>query len=376
MAKGRMNRGMQDQILDFGGDMLHRSKLKRVVIVDDSRSIRRWLRRVFEEDPRLVVVGEAGCALTARQVIKDTDPNVITLDIEMPGMNGLEFLKKLMALRPMPVVMISGTTQHNSNAAVTALTSGAVDCILKPSSAADAIAHRDICRRVFAAACSTIDFPPKPAPHPPALVATRSAHRMPLILIGASTGGVTALEHVLAGLHADGPPVVIVQHMPAAFLVSFSKQLNRILPQDVAIAQEGEALCAGQVRLAPAQGHHTEIRCHAGQWSCTLVSLNAPSQHCPSVGVLFCSAEKYSSDIIAVILTGLGRDGAEGLLKLHQGGAQTIGQDADSSVVYGMPRAAFELGAVGQQLPLGEIGMAVNKAVSRHARLQDVQVTQ
>lgn len=367
---------MQDQILDFGADMLHRSTRKRVVIVDDSRSIRRWLRMVIEEDPRLVVVGEAGCALTARQVIKDTDPNVVTLDIEMPGMNGLEFLKKLMALRPMPVVMISGTTKRNSNAAITALTSGAVDCILKPTSAPDATTHRDICRRVFAAACSTIHVDLAPAPPSSAHVAQPSDQQMPLILIGASTGGVAALEHMLAALHTAGPPVVIVQHMPGPFLVSFSNRLNKTLLQDVAVAQEGEALQAGQVRLAPAQGQHTEIRRHDGRWSCALVSRDTGSEHCPSVGVLFSSAQKYSPDIIAVILTGLGRDGADGLLQLHEGGAQTIGQDEKSCVVYGMPRAAFEMGAVRQQLPLDKIADGINHAVRRHAGAQNGQIIQ
>lgn len=359
---------MQDHLLDFGSGLLHRSNQKRVVIVDDSRSIRRWLRSVLEADRRLVVVGEASCALTARQVIKDTDPNVVTLDIEMPGMNGLEFLKKLMSLRPMPVVMISGTTQRNSDATITALTAGAIDCILKPMTAPDPKTQRDICRRVFSAACSTIQGPPKPAVKSAMDAPPHTARQMPLILMGASTGGVTALEHVLAGLHADGPPVVIVQHMPGAFLVSFSQLLNRLLAQDVAIAREGEALGPGQVRLAPAQGNHTKILRKNGQWVCTFVEGRDTSRHCPSVDVLFKSAVEYSGDVIAVILTGLGRDGAAGLLQLHDSGARTIGQDKQSCVIYGMPRAAFELGAVDQQLPPEKIGGAVNRAVSAHTQ--------
>ncbi|WP_276150103.1 MULTISPECIES: chemotaxis-specific protein-glutamate methyltransferase CheB [unclassified Sulfitobacter] len=361
---------MQDKRLDFGGGMLHRSNRKRVVIVDDSRSIRRWLRQVLEEDPRLVVVGEASCALTARQVIKDTDPNVVTLDIEMPGMSGLEFLEKLMGLRPMPVVMISGTTKRNSEATITALTLGAIDCILKPATAPDAKARRDICRRVFSAACSKVPAPRAcavaPAPHP----RYGPEYQPPLILIGASTGGVAALEQVLAGLHANGPPVVIVQHMPGAFLVSFSQLLNRTQVQDVAIVRAGEALNAGQVRLAPAQGVHTEILRKNGQWSCKFASNKSKARHCPSVDVLFQSARFFSRDIIGVILTGLGRDGAEGLLQLHAGGAHTIGQDRNSSVIYGMPRVAHELGAVALQLPLEKIGGAINHAVTSHAQKQ------
>lgn len=361
---------MQDQELEFGGGMLHRSSQKRVVIVDDSRTIRQWLRSVLEEDQRLVVVGEASCALTARQVIKDTDPNVVTLDIEMPGMSGLEFLQKLMALHPMPVVMISGSTPRNSDAAITALTYGAIDCILKPTTTPDPRTKRDICRRVFSAACSKVHEPCKLPVKSATDTMRDAAHQMPLILIGASTGGVTALELVLAGLSADGPPVVIVQHMPGVFLVSFSQLLNRNLAQDVAIARDGETLRPGQVRLAPAQGKHTKVLRENGQWICGFSNKNDTSRHCPSVDALFKSAKDYSRDIIAVILTGLGRDGAEGLLQLHENGAQTIGQDKLSCVIYGMPRAAFELGAVDQQLPSEKISGAINRAVSKHATAQ------
>lgn len=364
---------MQDQELDFGGRMLHRSKRKRVVIVDDSRSIRRWLRGVFEEDPRLIVVGEASCALTARQVIRDTDPNVVTLDIDMPGMNGLEFLVKLMTLRPMPVVMISATTHQNSEATITALTAGAIDCIVKPTIVPGPKGRRDMCRRVFSAACSKVITPPGITGRLPASsLPIGGDHQMPLVLIGASTGGVNAIEHVLAGLDADGPPVVIVQHMPGAFLVSFSQLLNRNLAQNVGIARAGEVLHPGQVRLAPAQGRHTEILCKDRQWICRFSKQDDLSRHCPSVDVLFKSAAQYGRDIIAVILTGLGRDGAEGLLQLHAGGARTIGQDQQSCVIYGMPRAAFELGAVDLQLPPEKIGGAVNRAIAAHAEAQRI----
>lgn len=358
---------MQDEA---AGLTNHRNRFlekKKVVIVDDSRTIRNWLRVVLDQEPRLEVVGEADCAETARKVIKQTNPDVVTLDIEMPGMNGLAFLDKLMKLRPMPVVMISGTTRSNSDATITALTLGAIDCILKPNAPSDQSARRDIARRVFAAACSTVQVNPPTQRTRPQGAAAKLNHKMPLILIGASTGGVGALEQVLSDLHPDGPPVVIVQHMPGAFLVSFSQLLNRNLPQDIAIVRESEILEPGQIRLAPAQGRHTHIIRQGSSWSCRLQEDADNSLHCPSVDMLFRSARPYSTDIIGVILTGLGRDGAEGMLDLRQGGARTIGQDASTSVVYGMPRVSWEIGAVNTQAPLNRIGDEINKAVLAHA---------
>lgn len=341
---------------------------KKVVIVDDSRTIRAWLRVVLEQDPRLVVVGEADSAAEARAVIKQTEPDVITLDIEMPGMNGLDFLEKLMALRPMPVVMISGATQSNSEATITALSLGAVDCILKPTTPTDQAAHRDITRRVFAAACSTAKPMRRPRPGVQGPARQVRTGRLPVILIGASTGGVAALEQVLADLDVNGPPVVIVQHMPGAFLVSFAQMLNQHLPQDVAIARENELLSYGQIRLAPGLGRHTEVRRVDGRWQCRFTHDNQGALHCPSVDVLFASAVAFGEDVISVILTGLGRDGAHAMLDLNNAGAITLGQDAHSSVVYGMPRAAWDLGAVQEQLPLDQIGSATNRAVQRHSQ--------
>ncbi len=341
---------------------------KSVVIVDDSRTLRGWLRVVLEQDHRLEVVGEADCANAAREVIKRTNPDVITLDIEMPGMSGLEFLDRLMTLFPKPVVMISGATKSNSEATITALSLGAVDCILKPDMTADAEMRRSITRRVFSAACSTVQAMRKPPAVAVRAMSQHASRTLPMIVIGASTGGVAALEVVLGNLHVDGPPVVIVQHMPGNFLVSFAQVLNRTLEQDVAIAREGEVLSRGQIRLAPSMGQHTHVRRTRGKWMCTFAKDEAASLHCPSVDALFSSALPFSEDIIAVILTGLGRDGADSMIGLHQKGAITLGQDAATSVVYGMPRAAFELGAVQQQLPLQKIGEAVNQAVSQHGK--------
>lgn len=341
---------------------------KTVVIVDDSRTLRGWLRVVLEQDHRLEVVGEADSAVAAREVIRRTNPDVITLDIEMPGMSGLEFLEKLMTLFPKPVVMFSGATEANSEATITALSLGAVDCILKPDVNADEDIRRTITRRVFSAACSTVQAMRKPPAIAMRAMSEGNARKLPLIVIGASTGGVVALETVLSNLHVDGPPVLIVQHMPGNFLVSFAQLLNKKLEQDVAIARAGEPLSRGQIRIAPGLGFHTHVARAGSNWSCSFKKDLGQSMHCPSVDELFCSAEPFSKDIIGVILTGLGRDGSEGLRRLQEAGAITLGQDAATSVVYGMPRAAFEMGAVQQQLPLNQIGEAVNRSVSVHAK--------
>lgn len=349
------------------GESLH-FMLKRVVIVDDSRAMRAWLRAVLDQDRRLTVVGEAANAFEARQVIKDTKPDVITLDIQMPGMSGLEFLSRLMKLHPLPVVMVSGATKFGSEATITALMNGAVDCILKPTSGANANASRDMARRVFSAACSTVQPLRNPHTQNAACAETAQSGPQPIILIGASTGGVAALEAVLQDLHVQGPPVVIVQHMPATFLISFSQLLNRKLAQDIGLAVDGASLGPGQVVLAPEQGFHTEVSRRNDKWVTHLRPNTEHAAHCPSVDTLFSSAAPFGHDVIGVILTGLGHDGAEGLHQLHRSGAQTIGQDEETSVVFGMPKAAWELGAVDQQLPLNQIGTAINAAVQVHFR--------
>lgn len=340
---------------------------KRVVIVDDSLTMRGWLRVVLQDDPRLEVVGEADCAIAARQVIKETNPDVVTLDIEMPGMSGLEFLEKLMRLRPLPVVMISAATKTNSEATITALSLGAVDCILKPTSLADDDMRSGIIRRVFSAACSSVQVV---QPNAPVLQPRTPARKgpQPLILIGASTGGVAALERLLLDLPLDSPPIVIVQHMPANFLVSFSRHLNQKLPHSVSLAREDEVLGSSQIRLAPAMGQHTTVTRKLGAWRCSVTPEQQGELHCPSVDALFASAVDVASDVIAVMLTGLGRDGAEAMQRLHTAGARTLGQDETTSVVYGMPRAAWELGAIDVQLPLPKLGAAVMQAVADHGK--------
>jgi two-component system chemotaxis response regulator CheB len=351
------------------------STTKRVLIVDDSRTMRSWLRSVLSSDSRLEVVGEAADAVEARDFIRAHQVDVLTLDIEMPGMSGLEFLQRLMRARPMPVVMMSSLTTAGSDAAIQALSRGAIDCMVKPSGGYDPSIGEDICERVYHAACTrastlTSRVQPSTPPHPIPSEPGRSepCRRGAIILIGASTGGVAALETVLPMLDPNGPPVVIVQHMPGNFLVSFTDRLNRQLPQNVRLAEEGLKLDRGDVVLAPGQGCHTEVTRRDGAWKCRFAPNDPPALHCPAVDPLFKSAVAEAKHVSAALLTGLGRDGAAGLKLLSDAGATTFGQDEATCVVYGMPRAAKTLGAVQTELPLDKIGSAIRSSHVRRPR--------
>lgn len=341
---------------------------KRVLIVDDSRVMRSWLRTVMAADPRLDVVGEAADAVEARDFIRANGADVLTLDIEMPGMSGLDFLTRLMRARPMPVVMMSSLTSAGSDAAIEALSRGAIDCMVKPSGGYDPAIGHDICERVYHAACTPramiasrpAQSPPR-GPVPPVGGVSQPCRRGAIVLIGASTGGVAALESVLPELDPAGPPVVIVQHMPGNFLLSFTDRLNRMLPHNVKLATEHVILARGDIVLAPGDGMHTEVFRSGGGWQCRFVPNDPPALHCPAVDVLFKSAVPEAKHVTATLLTGLGRDGADGLLELRQAGATTFGQDEGTCVVYGMPRAAKALGAVETELPLERIGKAIRK---------------
>jgi Chemotaxis response regulator containing a CheY-like receiver domain and a methylesterase domain len=354
----------------MGMDPARFQQRKTVVIVDDSPLLRRWLRMVLEGNRRLVVVGEASDAREAGAVIQATRPDVITLDIQMPGMNGLEFLEKLMHRNPLPVVVFSGVTRANCETTVRALMLGAVDCLEKPENGTSQRLRDTISRRVFAAACSRIQTAPRARAASTSAPAVRHQGMEPLVLIGASTGGVAALDTLIGGLDPAGPPVVIVQHMPGIHLVSFSQLLDRRFDQHVLLARPGMALAPGQIVLAPALGQHTHVTRSLGQWEIRLQSDDEGAGHCPSINQLFHSAVPHARDVIATILTGLGQDGARGLKALRDAGATTFGQDKDSSTVYGMPRAAWEIGAVERQYPLAEMSQALNQAAARHrARL-------
>ncbi|WP_064693806.1 protein-glutamate O-methylesterase CheB [Rhizobium aegyptiacum] len=332
----------------------------RVLVVDDSPTMRGLITAVLSSDPEVNVIGQAGDALEAREAIKRLNPDVVTLDIEMPNMNGLDFLEKIMTLRPMPVIMVSTMTHRGAEATLAALEIGAFDCVGKPGPG-EPKPFGDLAEKVKAAARTQRQFSqPAAAVAPPPSVADFRVGRK-IVAIGSSTGGVEALIAVLQKFPANCPPTVITQHMPPTFTKSFAERLNRLCAPVVQEATDGARLEIGKIYLAPGGERHLQVSGGSAP-CCRLVDRAPVNGHRPSVDVLFDSvAELAGRNAVGVILTGMGRDGAAGLLKMRHAGARTLGQNEKSCVVYGMPRVAHELGAVEQQLPLTAIGEEILK---------------
>lgn len=335
----------------------------RVLVVDDSATMRGLVSSMLRHDPDIEVVGEAADAVEARRAIKELNPDVVTLDIEMPGMSGLEFLEKIMALRPMPVVIVSSLTQKAAAVTLRALEAGAFDCFAKPTSIAAAMDDDRLARLVRAAARCPVRRPDAPRRE---RAVERHRTGVPggdarLVAIGSSTGGVEALLSVIGDFPPDCPPTVIVQHMPAMFTASFAERLDRFCPPRVEEARSGTMLQRGHVYLAPGGSQHMEV-IGASAPRIRLFEGATVSGHRPSVDVLFRSVARLGLPAVGVILTGMGADGAAGLLDMRSAGSRTIGQDEKTSVVYGMPQVAFATGAVGRQLPLGRIAEAAMAA--------------
>ena len=333
----------------------------RVLIVDDSATMRSHIATVLQRDPEIEVVGEAGDPLEAREAIKRLNPDVLTLDVEMPNMNGIDFLEKIMRLRPMPVVMVSTLTVRGAEATMEALELGAIDCVAKPSTGG-LEAFQDLPFKVKAAAKAKVKpLAPSNGPKPGPVEHTPDGR---IIAIGSSTGGVEALIAIISRFPANCPPTVITQHMPATFTKSFSERLDRLCAPKVAEAHDGAVLENGRVYVAPGGEQHLEVG-GSGALRCRLSPGPAVNGHRPSVDVLFRSVAKIAgAKAVGAILTGMGRDGAEGLLAMRRAGARTFGQDEASSVVYGMPKAAFEIGAVERQAPLDRLAAELLKAPS------------
>ena len=340
------------------------SKIK-VMVIDDSALTRQLLTKILEQDRELEVIATAVDPLVAVRKMEVWKPDVITLDMEMPRMDGLTFLKKLMNQRPLPVVVISGATQKGSARAIEALENGAMEIISKPDvSHPERLAEigESICRAIKAAyAAKVTRRQPQAAPAPKPTFITRPSrpvqgtYSQHVVAIGASTGGTEAIKEVLQGLPAQFPGIVVVQHMPPMFTKQFAARLNAISPMQVKEAEPGDPVLEGQVLIAPGDQHMILVRSTQG-YHVELLSTERVNRHRPSVDVLFRSvAQTAHSDSTGVLLTGMGADGAQGLLAMEQAGALTIAQDEATSVVYGMPKAAHELGAVQEVLPLPNI---------------------
>jgi two-component system chemotaxis response regulator CheB len=330
----------------------------KVLVIDDSALVRQLMSEILASDPGIRVVGTAADPYIAREKIKQLAPDVLTLDVEMPRMDGLTFLQNLMRLRPMPVVMVSTLTEAGAQVTLDALALGAVDFVAKPkldvarglgAYAADLIEKVRTAARARVATLSTNAAAPAPA----APIAYRTTDR--LLAIGASCGGTEAIREVLAQMPADAPATVIAQHIPGSFSGAFAQRLDRNTRMTVREVREDQPLLAGHAYVAPG-GRHLRVYRSGARWHCRLSDDAPVRRHRPSVDVLFESvAQQAGANASAALLTGMGDDGARGLLALRQAGATTFAQDEATSLVWGMPGAAVALGAAQEVLPLSQI---------------------
>ena len=354
------------------------SKKIRVLIVDDSALVRKMLAEMMASDPGIEVVGTAPDAMAAREKIKSLNPDVLTLDVEMPKMDGVTFLRNLMRLRPMPVVMVSSLTDHGADVTLDALAVGAVDYLPKPKvDLASTLGEyqAELIEKIKAAAAARVKpYEPHSEARASDLAATRSLRTDAvlqkaapmrfrttdrLIAIGASTGGTEAIKDVLLGMPADSPAIVITQHIPPVFSAQFAQRMNRTCPMTVCEAQDGQQILPGHVYIAPGDRHLLVERSGA-RWVCRLDAGPPVNRHRPAVDVLFRSvAQQAGYNAIGVLLTGMGKDGAEGLRELREAGCTTIAQDEATSVIWGMPGEAVRIGAAVEVLPLLKIAPRV-----------------
>jgi two-component system chemotaxis response regulator CheB len=372
----------------------------QVLCIDDSALIRSILKEIINAQPDMEVVGVAPDPIIARDLIKQTNPDVLTLDVEMPKMDGLDFLEKLMRLRPTPVVMISSLTERGSEATLRALELGAVDFVAKPklgmrdgmNEYADQIADkiRAAARAKLRPRAAAPAVAPAPAhvahvraepgatghapAHAPAPAAARThfSSTEKLIIVGASTGGTEAIKEFLLEMPPDCPGILIVQHMPAGFTTSFAKRLDGLCRIRVKEAAHGERVLPGHAYIAPGDMHLSLGR--SGANYVTELDQGPPvNRHRPAVDVLFRSAARNAgANALGVILTGMGKDGAAGMLEMRTAGAYNVAQDEASCVVYGMPKEAVAHGGVHEVLPLSEIGQHVLAKLSAHGRVTRV----
>jgi len=337
----------------------------RVLIVDDSATARAVLTDILESDPMIEVVGTASDAYIARDKIVELRPDVICLDVEMPRMDGITFLKRLMHYMPMPVVMVSSLTQAGAKTTLAALEAGAVDFVAKPHSHiydGQNEMRDELLMKIKIASKVNVqkrEISTVLQANTTSLLETTNK----ILAIGASTGGTEALKDVLMGLPRNAPGTVVVQHMPANFTGPFAQRLNTLCAMEVHKARNGDSIVPGVVLIAPGD-YHMVVRRSGARYYVEIGSGDKVSGHRPSADVLLNSVAKIAgSNAIGVILTGMGGDGARGLLAMRNAGAKTIGQDEASCVVYGMPKVAYELGAVERQLPLQKIAKGILEAI-------------
>jgi len=342
----------------------------KVVVIDDSALIRSLLKEIINQQPDMEVVGAAPDPLVAREMIRATNPDVVTLDVEMPKMDGLDFLERLMRLRPMPVLMISTLTEKGSEVTLRALELGAVDFIAKPKidiqhgmqRYAEEIAGKiriAAKARVRGASRTPVTAPSKSADAVLPALRNKVTSTEKILVIGASTGGTEAIKDVLVHMPPDCPGIVIAQHMPEGFTRSFAARLDGLCQISVKEAEHGDRILPGHAYLAP--GHsHLLLQRSGANYVCELSQAEPVNRHRPSVDVLFRSAANSAGkNAIGIILTGMGKDGAAGMKEMHEAGAHTFAQDEASCVVFGMPKEAIAHGGVDEIVPLPDMARRV-----------------
>lgn len=368
----------------------------RVLIVDDSATVRQTLKGILESDPDIEVMGAAADPFAAARLISQEIPDVITLDVEMPRMDGISFLRKIMSQHPIPVVMCSSLAEDGSETLMQALEAGAVDVILKPRIDTRQFlmeAHVRICDTVKAAAQCRLSGKPRPAvsaanhrgpapkltadaimpaPHVPVGGAmARTTEKV--ICLGASTGGTEALREVLEELPADSPAIVIVQHMPESFTAAFARRLDGLCEVTVKEAQDGDAMLRGRVLIAPGN-RHALLQRSGARYHVAIKDGPLVSRHRPSVDVLFRSAAHCAGgNAVGIIMTGMGDDGANGLLEMRNAGAYTVAQNEESCIVFGMPKEAIARGAAMKVIPLTQIAREIVRCGNDSAGLARYQ---
>ncbi|HLT99241.1 MAG TPA: chemotaxis response regulator protein-glutamate methylesterase [Burkholderiaceae bacterium] len=335
------------------------TKKIRVLCVDDSALVRSLMTEIINSQPDMEVVATAPDPLVARELIKQHNPDVLTLDVEMPRMDGLDFLDRLMRLRPMPVVMVSSLTERGSEVTMRALELGAVDFVTKPKLGLrdGLIEYTDlIADKIRAAAASRPRQAVRGEPRKLLHSARPFSTTEKLVMIGASTGGTEAIRQVLEPLPPNSPAIMITQHMPAGFTKSFVQRLDSLCAMQVHEAEDGQRVLPGHVYLAPGGVAHMKLARSGANYIVRLDPSEPVNRHRPSVDVLFHSAAEVAGrNAVGVLLTGMGKDGAQGLLAMKKAGAVTFAQDEASCVVFGMPREALHIGAADEAVPLSEI---------------------
>ena len=332
-----------------------------VICVDDSALVRHLMTEIINSQPDMEVVATAPDPLVARELIKRHNPDVITLDVEMPRMDGLDFLEKLMRLRPMPVLMVSSLTQRGSEITLRALELGAVDFVAKPSLGIreGLLDYADLIADKIRATARARPRALNASASVPAMLKRPLSSTEKLVIVGASTGGTEAIRALLQPMPPDCPGMLITQHMPAGFTRSFAQRLNQICTIAVAEATHGERVLPGHAYIAPGDMHMRLARSGAN-YVIELDQSEPVNRHRPSVDVLFHSAARTAGkNAIGVILTGMGRDGASGMLAMREAGARTLAQDEASCVVFGMPREAIALGGADEIVPLSQMSERV-----------------